>query len=78
MLPTYNTPFILPTTLKHFERVMTNTWCPSIKQLSIYHVRVLPGTKEDCEKAALELSFSQDTSDMQHALSPAFRGKDSH
>lgn len=41
---------------------MTASWCPSIIQLSIYHVCVLPGTKEDCEKAALELSFSQDVS----------------
>ena len=42
---------------------MTASWCPSIIQLSIYYVCVLPGTKEDCEKAALELSFSQDICD---------------
>ena len=42
---------------------MSASWCPSIIQLFIYHVCVLPGTKEACEKAALELSFSQDICD---------------
>ena len=42
---------------------LTVSRCPSLTQLPIYHVCVLPGTKEDCEKAALELSFSQDISD---------------